>query len=308
MKLSAKSIVVVLLAASLALLPLGCSQESQQNEEEQQSTTNTESSAESQPETDGPEEDPNRIIDVEVVESETNGETTVIYTYDEKGRLTNSESSTLDTPLSGSRTTYDYDELGRVSSAVTAMEYIEWGDSYQELFTYDDAGNCITFASEILGQGDGASTIQFVYDEEGRPISAALTNFTAGMEDGKSTIEWTYTDDGHIQEYGTTEKGYLNETLTSSAEQLAEGVYVYENASNTGTNYTEIHCDPNGRVDKVVKRGDSYQNPEIITYTYTTIQVIASEWIPSIYSNPTGFPSMTLPQLSEAQIAAIKGE
>ena len=80
MKLSAKSIVVVLLAASLALLPLGCSQESQQNEEEQQSTTNTESSTESQPETDGPEEDPNRIIDVEVVESETNGETTVIYT------------------------------------------------------------------------------------------------------------------------------------------------------------------------------------------------------------------------------------
>ena len=294
----------------IALLPIslsGCAQSPQTEEPASQTT------GESQPQQEQADQDQKievKVVDTATETSSNSSDTaTTTFSYDENGRLVSSEATNASTPMSGFVNTFSYDDKGRLSSIVTSAEYIGWNDSQQQVFTYDESGNCISFSSEVLSQGDGAQLFEYAYDEQGRPTSATNIMFRGGL-DGFVTeelfLQWAYTPDDHVKSYVSPDGSYPNYQLDSSEDEMAQGIYRYVSHGNAGTYFTEIHCSPDGLVEQIIET--SSYIARTTTYTYKTISVEADSYIPTIFSNPTGLPTQMKPQLTQADALAIKGE
>lgn len=294
----------------IALLPIslsGCGQIPQTEEPPGQTAGESQSQQE--------QADQDQKIEVKVVDTATetssssNDAVTTTFSYNENGRLISSETTNVNTPMSGFADTFSYDDAGRLSSIVTSAEYIGWSDSQQQVFAYDESGNCISYSSEVLSQGDGAQLYEFTCDEQGQPTSANSIMFRGGLDgiaSGEQSLQWTYTADGNVKSFVSADGSYPNFQLDSSEDEIAQGIFRYVSLSNTGTSYTEVHYSPDGLVEKVIET-NSYSTITT-TYDYKTITVEADSYIPTIFSNPTGLPTQMKPQLTQADVLAIKGE
>lgn len=231
------------------------------------------------------------------------------YTYDKAGRLIQTDTTdpfgiTDENTKPGWRHEYEYDEAGRVSSVSWYAEYIDWGLSFTEAFTYNEDGTCATYDTVIRSQGMGTSHFEYTYDETGRVTSAKEIEGD-GISEYESELVWAYDDKGRVTKATLTKStGYgdygigLDETLSNNDA----GVYVYRDTR--GSSFT-LRYDEDGYL---VSSEEGTGWPRRKEYSYKIIKVKRSEWIPSIYSVPSGLDIRFEPQVSAEMKARLLNE
>lgn len=316
-KRPARKATLALLTALLALCVFGCSSRGANPGSDSKDTA--QQSQHDQPESDESAQPANEtspsqgIIQVEVVdtvvESTRSGDethtATSTYEYDEAGRLATITTANPSLPKSGSKQTFYYDDSNRPISVVSSVEAYDWADGSQESYTYDEQGNCVSYRSEVLTQGDGGSIYEFSYDNSGRPISGSNVDYNSG-ETYEKTLTWTYTPEGVVASYLGSESTYPNIRLVSSEAEQTAGIYEYASSSNAGTSTTRLYFSSDGKLEQEEWSNGSTSTSTV--YTYKVIAVDAATYLPTIFSNPTGLTIPMKPQLSASDIAAIKGQ
>lgn len=233
------------------------------------------------------------------------------YTYDEAGRLVQTETTDPfniadENVKPGWKHIFEYDENGRIASVSQYAEYIEWGLSYTEEFTYNNDGACATYDATIRSQGDGASSFTYAYGNDGL-IESAVEVESSQTESHTSNLVWSYDDTSAIDKVTLTKStgyGDYGIGLDNALSNKDAGVRTYRDTY--GTSIT-LRYDEDGFLVSSEKKRD-YGWPERHEYSYKTITVKRSEWIPSIYSNPSGLDARFEPQVTAKRLAQIRAE
>lgn len=233
------------------------------------------------------------------------------YTYDEEGRLVQTETTdpfniSDENVKPGWKHAFEYDENGRIASVSWYAEYIEWGLSYTEEFTYNNDGTCATYDATIRSQGDGASSFAYTYSNDGL-IESAVEVESSQTESHTSNLVWGYDDAGAIDKVTLTKStgyGDYGIGLDDALSDKGAGVYTYRDTY--GFSLTLRYDEDGFLVSSEKKRGSGW--PERYEYSYKTITVKRSEWIPSIYSNPSGLDARFEPQVTAKRLAQIRAE
>lgn len=231
-----------------------------------------------------------------------------LYNYDEQGRLVLAEQFNNyndERSINLSRTHFDYDETGYLLSVTTAYEQYDWHDGCAETFSYDDSGRCIECSYEILSQGVGKRTATYDYSDSGQIVSGVVVEYLHGAANGgkSSSMSWEYLPDGKIESTiaRTTPSAGLD--FVSGLSDVDAGVYVYRDHYGT---LSTLRFDDKGRLLSIESHANG-SNKEI-RYEYKTIEVDASTYKPTVFSNPTGIDPMWKPTLSDEEVAAIMGK
>lgn len=125
---------------------------------------------------------------------------TTDYAYDDAGRLTQSKTTNV---FQGSTTAYwtnyIYDEQGRLVREESWSGGDRHGDqlSYATIFSYDDAGNMVGTSYE----GDYIDFLipqSFVYDDQGRVVSATTSDPVGSVTSATYAATFTYDDAGRM--------------------------------------------------------------------------------------------------------------
>lgn len=230
------------------------------------------------------------------------------YQYDEQGKLVLVERSSVNEdgePKVGSRQSFEYDNAGNVTQVSTAYQYINWDAGNAETFSYDDSGRCIEYSYEILSQGVGKRTATYDYSDSGQIVSGVVVEYLHGAANGgkSSSMSWEHLPNGKIESAiaRTTPSAGLD--FISGLSDVDAGVYVYRDHYGT---LSTLCFDDEGRLLSIESQA-SGSNKEI-HYEYKTIEVDASTYKPTVFSNPTGIDPMWKPALSDEEVAAIMGK
>lgn len=230
------------------------------------------------------------------------------YQYDEQGKLLLIERSSVNEdgePKVGSRQSFEYDDAGNVTQVSTAYQYINWDAGNAETFSYDDSGRCIEYSYEILSQGVGKRTATYDYSDSGQIVSGVVVEYLHGAANGgrSSSMSWEYLSDGKIESTiaRTTPSAGLD--FVSGLSDVDAGVYVYRDHYGT---LSTLRLDDKGRLLSIESHANG-SNKEI-RYEYKTIEVDASTYKPTVFSNPTGIDPMWKPALSDEEVATIMGK
>ncbi|MBM6675263.1 zinc-ribbon domain-containing protein [Olsenella uli] len=125
---------------------------------------------------------------------------TTDYAYDDAGRLTQSKTTNV---FQGSTTAYwtnyVYDEQGRLVREETWTGGDRHGDqlSYAAIFSYDDAGNMVGTSYEGT-YTDFLIPESFVYDDQGRVVSASTGDPTGSVTSATYEATFSYDDAGRM--------------------------------------------------------------------------------------------------------------
>lgn len=230
------------------------------------------------------------------------------YQYDEQGKLVLVERSSVnedDESEASSRQSFEYDDAGNVTQVSTAFQYIEWNVGNAETFSYDDSGRCTECSYEIVSQGVGKRTATYDYSDSGQIVSGVLVEYLHGPNYGgrSSSMSWEYLPDGKIESAiaRTTPSAGLD--FISGLSDVDAGLYAYRDHYGT---LSTLHFDDKGRLLSIESQtGESRKE---IHYEYKTIEVDASAYKPTVFSNPTGIDPMWKPTLSDEEVAAIMGK
>lgn len=231
-----------------------------------------------------------------------------LYNYDEQGRLVFTEQFNNyndECSINLSRTHFDYDEAGYLLSVTTAYEQYDWHDGCAETFSYGDSGKCTEYSYEILSQGVGKRTATYDYSDSGQIVSGVVVEHLHGAANGgrSSSMSWEYLSDGKIESTiaRTTPSAGLD--FVSGLSDVDAGVYVYRDHYGT---LSTLRFDDKGRLLSIESQtGESRKE---IRYEYKTIEVDASTYKPTVFSNPTGIDPMWKPALSDEEVATIMGK
>lgn len=230
------------------------------------------------------------------------------YQYDEQGKLVLVERSSVnedDELEASSRQSFEYDDAGNVTQISTAYQYINWNAGNAETFSYDDSGKCTEYSYEILSQGVGKRTATYDYSDSGQIVSGVVVEYLHGAANGgkSSSMSWEYLPDGEIESTiaRTTPSAGLD--FISGLSDVDAGVYVYRDHYGT---LSTLRFDDKGRLLSI--ESQTGENCKEICYEYKTIEVDASTYKPTVFSNPTGIGPVWKPALSDEEIAAIMGK
>ncbi|MEV4529188.1 LamG-like jellyroll fold domain-containing protein [Streptosporangium sp. NPDC049304] len=173
-----------------------------------------------------------------------------------------------ETGVSGLKTRFDYDELGRRTSQTEVSEAVP--DGVTTTFTYDEVGRLLTqtypgVKNEITNVTHTAKTT-YTYDADGNPLTETLTDLTGG--DSPSTTTYTYDTKGRLETMTGPEGGVARSTWDStgakaSATNPLGTVFTYaytkrgELTSTTIKNWTGSPVAPQAPRD-VVLESNSY--------------------------------------------------
>lgn len=230
------------------------------------------------------------------------------YQYDEQGKLLLIERSSVNEdgePKVGSRQSFEYDDAGNVTQVSTAYQYINRDAGNAETFSYDDSGRCTEYSYEILSQGVGKRTATYDYSDSGQIVSGVVVEYLHGTANGgkSSSMSWEYLPDGKIESTiaRTTPSAGLD--FVSGLSDVDADIYVYRDHYGT---LSTLRLDDKGRLLSIESHANG-SNKEI-RYEYKTIEVDASTYKPTVFSNPTGIDPMWKPALSDEEVATIMGK
>ena len=230
------------------------------------------------------------------------------YQYDEQRKLVLVERSSVnedDESEASSRQSFEYDDAGNVTQVSTAFQYIEWNVGNAETFSYDDSGRCIECSYEIVSQGVGKRTATYDYSDSGQIVSGVLIECLHGPNYGgrSSSMSWEYLPDGKIESTIARTTPSVGLDFISGLSDVDAGLYVYRDHYGT---LSTLHFDDEDRLLSI--ESQMGENRKEIRYEYKTIEVDASTYKPTVFSNPTGLDPMWKPALSDEEVAAIMGK
>lgn len=231
-----------------------------------------------------------------------------LYNYDEQGRLVLTEQFNNyndERSINLSRTHFDYDEAGYLLFVTTAYEQYDWHDGCAETFSYDGSGRYTEYSYEILSQGVGKRTATYDYSDSGQIVSGVVVEYLHGAANGgkSSSMSWEYLPDGKIESTVARTTPSAGLDFISGLSDVEAGVYVYRDHYGT---LSTLRFDDKGRLLSI--ESQTGENRKEIRYEYKTIEVDASTYKPTVFSNPTGIDPMWKPALSDEEIAAIIGK
>lgn len=234
-------------------------------------------------------------------------------TYDEKGRVVRSDARPIlprDNPskMSEGTTQYcDYDSNDRITGTATYYGRWNWSLGEWETFAYGKDGFCSTYTLDTVDQGGFSHTVEYRMDEGGCPTSSVETDIMkeSWRVYGPYSAEWGYLENGKIEKVvveSTSDLSLLYPPLLFS-EKLsipANGRYTYE-CVRPGSEFQAktIRFNEDGKVQSV--EDGAWRN----VYVYKTIRVDIDSFVPSVYSNPTGYPIPLRPSLSNDEIGVV---
>lgn len=256
----------------------------------------------------------NREIEVQVLDhvsenlrgySYPDFQVTTTYEYDERGRVVSSAqtSNEEDPSLNLCRSSFEYDEKNQLIKVSNAYEQYDWRIGNVQTFAYDEQGRCTSYRYEIVSEGEGAIERSYEYDGDGELISSAAESFYDYEEDpfATSSLTWFYTNEGRIEKILSDSPSTGNFGLDSTLSDTDSGIYSYRDAYDY---ITTLRYDEYGNLSSLESGLGNLETRR--DFFYKTIKVKASEFTPSIYSNPTGFSEADKPQLTSQEILAIK--
>ena len=230
------------------------------------------------------------------------------YQYDEQGKLVLVERSSVnedDESEASSRQSFEYDDVGNVTQVSSSIRHYDWNVGGIKTFLYDDSGRCAECSYEVVSQGVGKRTATYDYSDSGQIVSGVLVEYLHGPNYGGrfSSMSWEYLPDGKIESTiaRTTPSAGLD--FISGLSDVDAGLYAYRDHYGT---LSTLHFDDKGRLLSIESQtGESRKE---IHYEYKTIEVDASTYKPTVFSNPTGIDPMWKPMLSDEEVAAIMGK
>ena len=163
---------------------------------------------------DGNSENPSEMDEKETAEGSTYiSETKTVYTYDANGNLLTETSTNK-----WGTTSITYDGKGNILSEVN--------DMYENTYTYDQAGRCLTHVKRSKS-GDEVSTTRNTYDDHGNLASTSL-DFVASYD------QYSYTDEyrNEYDSYGNL----IKRTTIEGGEETYSVYYEYIRLGQTGEN------------------------------------------------------------------------
>lgn len=240
-----------------------------------------------------------RVVDRDLVDYREDGlyRTCNQCSYDDQGFLTRVEE--VAGPLSESegavsRTDFKYDGDGRLASTAISLAHLDWGVAGTETFEYDDAGDCIFFASEVVSQGSGKRECSYKRGDDGRIVSASVDDYVNPHDFTRYEVSFEYAESGALLKVVASEPGPMGIFLSEEKSDIGNRVYAYTYPWDT-TDF--LRFDGAGCLTSVEAFGAGFGR-EIRKYEYKTITVRRDRFVPSIYSNPLGLPACFVPSLS----------
>ena len=223
------------------------------------------------------------------------------YNYDDTGKLVSTSQST-EIPNSNfnlSKSSFDYDDQGRISKVSTAYEQYGWNVGNTEEFQYDDSGNCSSYTYTVVSEGTGTQQYTYKYGPTGLVDTGLLTSYLGPQDiEGTTSLSWVYRDNGLIESVSSS--GLLGFVIDEGLSNEELQAYCYKDKYNTTT---VLYFDDTGLltgIDTTSPDGTSRTK-----YEYRTIVVDSREYTPTVYSNPSGFDIQWKPQYSEQEISTI---
>ena len=247
-----------------------------------------------------------RVVDRDLVDYREDGlyRTCNQYSYDDQGFLTRVEE--VAGPLSESegavsRTDFKYDGDGRLASTAISLAHLDWGVAGTETFEYDDAGDCIFFASEVVSQGSGKRECSYKRGDDGRIVSASVDDYVNPHDFTRYEVSFEYAESGALLKVVASEPGPMGIFLSEEKSDIGNRVYAYTYPWDT-TDF--LRFDGAGCLTSVEAFGAGFGR-EIRKYEYKTITVRRDRFVPSIYSNPLGLPACFVPSLPPEMASKI---
>lgn len=230
------------------------------------------------------------------------------YQYDEQGKLVLIERLSVNEDNeseASSRQSFEYDDAGNVTQVSSSIRNYDWNVGGIKTFLYDDSGRCVECSYEVVSQGVGKRTATYDYSDSGQIVSGVVVEYPHGAANGgkSSSMSWEYLPNGKIESTiaRTTPSAGLD--FISGLSDVDAGVYVYRDHYGT---LSTLCFDDEGRLLSIESQA-SGSNKEI-RYEYKTIEVDASTYKPTVFSNPMGIDPMWKPTLSDEEVAAIMGK
>lgn len=230
------------------------------------------------------------------------------YQYDEQGKLVLVERSSVnedDESEASSRQSFEYDDVGNVTQVSSSIRHYDWNVGGIKTFLYDDSGRCAECSYEVVSQGVGKRTATYDYSDSGQIVSGVVIEYLHGAANGgkSSSMSWEYLPDGKIESTiaRTTPSAGLD--FISGLSDADAGLYIYRD--HYGTLLT-LRFDEGDHLLSV--ESEAGGNHKEVRYEYKTIEVDASTYKPTVFSNPAGIDPMWKPALSDEEVAAIMGK
>lgn len=236
--------------------------------------------------------------------------TTAVWVVDTE-TVTTSEGEAVTT------SSYEYDNLGQLTTESVISHYL--GETISYMYEYEYSDGRISAIDETEHE---ANRYQFEYNEIGECTTYTWSNSITQEVYGSCSYAYndsgvldtiTYTYEDEVIEYKCT----VNDNGSISLSYLTASDYSSAGSGPVGKapiTYSDATYDENGNLISV-----SNSQGYVYTYTYKQIDVDAATWIPNPYSNPTvGTGNLTSApaaasfatyySLGEERIAEIKGE
>lgn len=247
-----------------------------------------------------------RVVDRDLVDYRDDGlyRSCSQYSYDDQGLLTHVEETSG--PLSESegavsRTDFKYDGDGRLVSTAISFAHLDWDVAGTETFEYDDAGDCVFFASEVVSQGSGKRECSYRRGDDGRIVSASVDDYVNPNDFTRYEVSFEYADSGALLKVVASEPGPMGIFLSEEKSDMGNHVYAYTYPWGT-TDF--LRFDEGGCLTSAETFGAG-SGREIRKYEYKTIAVRRNRFVPSIYSNPPGLPACFAPSLPPEMASKI---
>lgn len=229
--------------------------------------------------------------------------TVTTFEYDSAGRAVRSQQRFDDIPGDSNlcQSTYGYDSEGRLATVSLAFGQYDWNVGQEISFSYDEQGRCVSYTTEIVSQGTGKRVTEYSYGADGRISSAVLKDYAyPAAEPVSYGFTWVYADDGMLERVVCDKAGGPGIVLDETLSYPAEGLFVYRDMYDSTI---ELRFDEEGRLEsRAVRDGGNMRN--CCEYTYKSITVKASDFIPSVVSNPVGLDYLWCPQPSSGRAIA----
>lgn len=223
------------------------------------------------------------------------------YNYDESGKITSTSQST-NFPVANinfCNSLFEYDDQGRLIKVSNAFEQYDWNIGNTEEFAYDDSGKCSSYTYTITSQGTGSQQYSYEYDSSGAIDSGSVTSYLGPQDiEGATSLSWSYLNNGLIE--SVTSSGMLGFSIDEGLSNEQERTFCYRDKYGATS---VLYFDETGLLTGVDTASSA--GTHRTTYEYKTIIVDSREYIPTVYSNPTGFDVQWKPQYSEREISNI---
>lgn len=215
------------------------------------------------------------------------------YEYDDAGKIICATTFYRERPSrTAGKDVFSYDgyKVTQVSSFVdTYPEYTSdpsesrLVEGVRESFSYDRRGFCAGYKCEILYQGNGVETMEYVVGDNGAVQRAIAADYPLSIDDeGPYDVRWSYSSDGVLESIVTNGpqwyKWKMGMELVPSLTSAERNLYSYRVFGGDET--VTLKTDGEGNLVNAEK------GEEIYKYEYKSILVNSDSYLPSIFSNP----------------------